>query len=138
MIYGIGHDVLDLKRVSGLLEGRLGERFAARILTPGELALGESRGGLTAEFAGGRFTAKEAVVKAFGCGIGRAMGFGDIEILPGPSGQPKAEVSEEAFERLMLPAGYRYVIHLTITHTPKLASAFAVVEQLEDDRGPWD
>ncbi|MBY9079859.1 holo-ACP synthase [Paenibacillus sp. HN-1] len=138
MIYGIGHDVLELKRISGLLEGRLGERFAARTLTPGELALGESRGGLTAEFAGGRFAAKEAVVKAFGCGIGSTMGFTDIEVLPDPAGQPKAEVSEEAMKRLMLPAGYRYTIHLTITHTRELASAFAVVEQLEDDRGPWD
>lgn len=112
-----------------MLEGRQGERFIRRILTPGELALAETRGGVTAEFAAGRFAAKEAVVKAFGCGIGKVMGFSDIEILPGESGQPKAAVSAGAWSRLNLPEGYQYAIHITITHTRELASAFAVLEQ---------
>ncbi|NGM84255.1 holo-[acyl-carrier-protein] synthase [Paenibacillus sp. 7124] len=133
MIYGIGHDVLEIERIAVLLKGRLGGRFARRILTGGELCLAGSRGGLTAEFAAGRFAAKEAVAKALGSGIGAAVGFADIEILPGESGRPEAVLSEEAWTRLNLPGGYPYAIHLTITHTRGLASAFAVVEQRAKD-----
>ncbi|MFD1776398.1 holo-ACP synthase [Paenibacillus rhizophilus] len=129
MIYGIGHDVLEIERIAVLLKGRLGGRLTRRILTGGELRLAGSRGGLTAEFAAGRFAAKEAVAKAFGSGIGAALGFADIEILPGENGRPEAVLSEKAWKRLGLPGGYPYVIHLTITHTRGLASAFAVVEQ---------
>ncbi|WP_025690725.1 holo-ACP synthase [Paenibacillus zanthoxyli] len=129
MIYGIGHDLLEINRIAVLLEGRLGGRFVRRVLTEGELSVAGSRGGLTAEYAAGRFAAKEAIVKAFGCGIGAALGFTDIEILPGKLGRPEAAISGEAWTRLNLPDGYDYIIHLTITHTTDLASAFAVVEQ---------
>ncbi|MDT3428476.1 holo-[acyl-carrier protein] synthase [Paenibacillus forsythiae] len=129
MIYGIGHDVLEIQRITALLEGRLGGRFARRVLTEGELSLAESRGGLTAEYAAGRFAAKEAIVKAFGCGIGAALGFTDIEILPDKLGRPEAFIRGEAWTRLNLPEEYDHLIHLTITHTRGLASAFAVVEQ---------
>lgn len=129
MIYGIGHDVLEIKRIANITSRGLGSKFISRILTEQELVLAERRGGNTAEFIAGRFSAKEAVVKALGCGIGAEVGFLDIEILPDVHGKPVAALSEQAWSRLHL-AEREYTIHLTITHSRDLASAFAVVEQI--------
>lgn len=88
MIYGIGHDVLEIQRIEALMNKGSGAKFIRRILTEAELELLERRGGNAAEFIAGRFAAKEAVVKALGCGIGREVGFQDIQILPDAYGKP--------------------------------------------------
>ena len=129
MIYGIGHDVLEIERISALMEGRLKDKFMERILTVREIQLGECRDRMLTEFVAGRFSAKEAIVKALGCGIGRTLGFTDIEILPNGLGKPEVQISAGAWSRLKLPDGHSYKIHLTITHERRLASAFAVVER---------
>lgn len=131
MIYGIGHDVLEIGRVAEIADSSLGSRFTRRILTGRELTLAGSKGARTAEFIAGRFSAKEAVVKALGCGIGQAVGFRDIEILPDALGKPVAALSAGAWSRLGL-AEQKHVIHLTITHSRGLASAFAVVERMQE------
>lgn len=135
MIYGIGNDVLEIERLRRLLSGRQAEAFMKRILTPAEQEIAAKRGKRMAEFVSGRFAAKEAVSKAFGCGIGAVMGFHDIEVLPDPSGRPVATLSSLAWERLQLPCGQRYQIHLSITHQTELAAAFAIIERVhETDR----
>jgi holo-[acyl-carrier protein] synthase len=129
MIVGIGLDIVDLRRMEAVLDGRAGERFAARVLTDAERercsALPKRR---AAEFAAGRFAAKEAVAKALGCGIGAAVGFRDIEVLPDPAGRPVCRLSAEAWLRLGL-AAERYAIHVAITHERNAAAATAIVEQ---------
>ncbi|MNI75590.1 Holo-[acyl-carrier-protein] synthase [compost metagenome] len=128
MIYGIGHDVLEIQRMKEVLGRESGAKFIRRILTPAELELAEERSGRLAEFAAGRFAAKEAIVKALGCGIGREVGFQDIQVLPDESGKPAVSLASAAWSRLGLREE-GYAIHLTITHTQGLASTFAVVEQ---------
>ncbi|AIQ50542.1 holo-ACP synthase [Paenibacillus sp. FSL R7-0331] len=128
MIYGIGHDVLEIRRMKDILSKASGSKFIRRILTPSELELADGRAGRLPEFASGRFAAKEAVVKALGCGIGSVAGFQDIEILPDASGKPSVTLSEQAWFRLGLN-GEEHIIHLTITHSQELASTFAVVER---------
>ena len=135
MIYGIGNDVLEIERLRRLLSGRQAEAFMKRILTPAEQELAASRGKRLAEFVSGRFAAKEAVSKAFGCGIGAVMSFHDIEVLPDSSGRPVAALSSHAWERLKLPCGQKYQIHLSITHQTELAAAFAIVEQMHEVNG---
>lgn len=130
MIYGIGHDVLEIDRIAALVGRGIGTKFMERVLTGRELQLAAARGGKGAEFTAGRFAAKEAVVKALGCGIGQTVGFQDIEIVPDRLGKPEVVLSPEAWQRLSLPEGNGYIIHLTITHSRELASAFAVVESL--------
>ncbi len=130
MIYGIGHDVLEIERISILINRGQGAKFIRRVLTEREHQLAERRSGKQAEFVAGRFAAKEAVVKALGCGIGRSVGFHDIEILPDSLGKPEVVLLGEAWERLNMPGARKYTIHLTITHGRDLASAFAVVEQV--------
>lgn len=91
MIYGIGTDVCDIRRIEATL-GRRGERFAERVLGPDELqvfrarrARVESRG---VRYLATRFSAKEAFSKAIGLGIHAPMAWRDCEILNLPTGQP--------------------------------------------------
>ncbi|MHA0856455.1 holo-ACP synthase [Paenibacillus sp. CMAA1364] len=131
MIYGIGHDVLEITRIERILTGRNGQAFIERVLTLQEYQIAQRRGKKIAEFTAGRFAAKEAIVKAFGCGIGAIIHFKDIEVLPDALGKPMVHLSKEAWKRLDLPIELKdYAIHLSITHQRELASAFAVVEEL--------
>ncbi|EGL15282.1 MULTISPECIES: holo-ACP synthase [unclassified Paenibacillus] len=127
MIIGVGMDMVDIARVAGLLREESGDRFMRRILTEEEQQLAAGKRGRLAEFTAGRFAAKEAVVKALGCGIGRQAGFHDVSVLPDESGKPHCFLSEGARQRLGL--GQDVVIHLSITHTDTMAAAYAVVER---------
>ena len=44
VIYGIGHDVLDMKRMETLMTGPHGEKFIQRVLTQQERALAAKKG----------------------------------------------------------------------------------------------
>lgn len=132
MIIGIGHDLSDITRIAKIVDGRTGRRFLERVLSAGERELAsEYTGERLYQFTAGRFAAKEAVVKAFGCGIGNILGFTDIEILRGSCGKPECNLTVAAWNRL----GFNRVavrIHVTITHERKLASAFAVAERISE------
>ncbi|OYD06785.1 holo-ACP synthase [Paludifilum halophilum] len=122
MILGIGTDLIELSRVK-----RFGvERLADRILSEAEKEWGgvETR---RLEWIAGRFTAKEAVAKAAGTGIGGVMGFRDIRVLTDDRGQPFARLSEKSSHTL----GWKgdVAVHLSITHTDTMAAAFVVIEQ---------
>ena len=103
MILGIGTDLVTIDRISSIVAGRTSDRFIRRILTEKEreLTSGMNHGRLVT-FIAGRFAAKEAVVKALGCGIGVAA-FQYIEILPDEAGRPHCFLSAKARERLQLP-----------------------------------
>jgi len=134
LIVGVGIDLVEIDRVKKLLEQPHGERFAERVLTPEERELATSRGGRWAEYVAGRFCAKEAVVKALGCGIGRQVGFQDIVVVPDASGKPVCRLSEAAWGRLGRSRPLR--IHLSITHSATMASAYAIAEEVHDWRLP--
>ncbi|WNR46965.1 holo-ACP synthase [Paenibacillus roseipurpureus] len=128
MIIGVGTDLVEIARLRKMIEGTSGDRFLERILTPGERELAEKRRGRLAEFVAGRFAAKEAIVKAIGCGIGKQIGFQDIEVLPDALGKPVCTVKEEALLRADLEGNLR--LHISITHTDTMAAAYAIVEQV--------
>jgi len=129
MIIGIGHDMTELTRIRKILTGAYSEKFLRRIFTKHEyVELGNTVGELRkVEYVAGRFAVKEAVSKAFGCGIGSKLAFQDVQISRSSSGKPICSVSEKALEAL----GYLNInleIHVSITHERELASAFVVVE----------
>lgn len=131
LIYGIGHDVLEIKRVAAIIKGAHGHKFIDRILTPAERKIAQAKGAKLHEFIAGRFAAKEAISKGFGCGIGAILSFADIEVVPDPSGKPTVILSAQAWERLGLQQEAEYYqIHLSISHQTELASAFAVIEKI--------
>ncbi|MCR8659547.1 holo-ACP synthase [Paenibacillus endoradicis] len=129
MIIGIGHDMTELTRIRKILAGALSEKFLRRIFTEHEyVELGNTVGELRkVEYVAGRFAVKEAVSKAFGCGIGSKLAFQDIQVTRASNGKPICGVSATAIEAL----GYfdmNLEIHVSITHERELASAFVVVE----------
>ncbi|MFD1956434.1 holo-ACP synthase [Paenibacillus thailandensis] len=130
MIVGIGHDIADMDRIEKILSGHTSKRFMERILTKNELELAmRYEGKRLVQFVSGRFAAKEAVVKAIGCGIGDKVGFGDIDIMPDVTGKPGCSLSDEAWRRIdRSPEAER--IHVTISHDRSIASAVAVMERL--------
>ncbi|WP_274366113.1 holo-ACP synthase [Paenibacillus thermotolerans] len=135
MIIGIGTDIADMERIGRLLSGERGDAFLRRVLTEAERQhIRTEKGGnqRMIEYTAGRWAAKEAVVKALGCGIGGTVGLHDIEVLPDRRGKPACTLSDDAWGRLGYgsPGEPRPVIHISITHAAKLASAFAVVERL--------
>ena len=131
MIYGIGTDVCDVRRVRAALQRR-GERFAERVLGERELAVFRARRA-RAEVRGvaylaTRFSAKEAFSKAIGLGIRMPMSWSACEILNEPSGKPYLRLSGELaawFEARGLRA------HVTVSDETDYAASFVVVETRE-------
>ena len=91
MIYGIGTDICDVRRIQASL-ARHGERFAQKILSDAELATWRARSQRWPErgvrYLATRFSAKEAFSKAIGLGMRMPMTWRLCEVGKLPSGQP--------------------------------------------------
>ena len=124
MIIGVGTDIIQIQRLAHVLE-RHPRTFARRVFTAGEERLAAG-GRASAPYYAGRWAAKEAIVKALGCGIGRECGFLDIEILNDGAGRPVAKLSG-AGGATMDRLGVKR-LHLSISHDVVNAVAFAVAE----------
>ena len=128
MIIGIGNDVIDIRRIEETLT-RFGSRFIDRIFTDVEIRKSERRAQRAASYAK-RFAAKEACSKALGTGLSRGVFWRDMGVVNLPSGKPTMELTGGAAVQLarIVPAGFRPVIHLTITDDYPLAQAFVIIE----------
>src|SRR5579864_672725 len=85
-VLGIGVDLVECARIQRSLD-RFGEKFLHRVFTEGEIEYSMSMK-FPARHLAARFAAKEAVSKAFGTGIGKVMGWRDIDVRKKPSGEP--------------------------------------------------
>jgi len=134
MIYGIGNDICDVRRIRASLE-RHGERFAARVLGDAELAIWHSRSARWPErgvrYLATRFSAKEAFSKAIGLGMVMPMTWRSCEVANLPSGQPTMVLHgalKDWFEARHLG------VHLSLTDETDYAASFCVVEVLDQKR----
>jgi holo-[acyl-carrier protein] synthase len=113
-----GVDLIEIDRFTSAYR-LYNQRFLQRLFTSSELIEnGENMASLAA-----RFAAKEAVVKAFGTGIG-TISWHDIEIRRGGSGEPVLNFYGHAQEM----AKKLELIHwsLSLSHTQNHAIAFVV------------
>ncbi len=131
MIYGIGTDICDVRRIRDSLD-RHGERFARKILSEAELRTWQARSARWPErgvrYLATRFSAKEAFSKAVGLGMRMPMTWRLCEIGKLPSGQPVVVlhgVLKDWFEAQGLRA------HVTVTDETDYAASFVVVEHQE-------
>ena len=129
MVYGIGTDICDVRRIRASL-GRHGDRFAEKVLSDAELAIWRQRSERNAErgvrYLATRFSAKEAFSKAIGMGMRMPMTWRLCEISNLPSGQPVVVlhgVLKTWFEERQLTA------HVTVTDETDYAASFVVVEK---------
>ena len=129
MVYGIGTDICDLRRMQQTLERR-GERFAERVLGPNELQVFHARRGRHParglRFLATRFSAKEAFSKAIGLGIRTPMTWSACEILNEPSGKPFVRLSGALAAWF---AERALVAHVSVTDETDYVASFVVVEQ---------
>jgi holo-[acyl-carrier protein] synthase len=128
MIYGIGTDVCDIRRIRTTL-ARRGDRFAEKVLGPHEIevfhqrrAKVEARG---VSYLATRFSAKEAFSKAIGLGMRMPMTWRDCEVVKAASGKPGIRL-HGALAAWFESRGLR--AHVTVTDETDYAAAFVVVE----------
>jgi len=123
MIFGIGVDVLEAKRITGTLE-RFGSRFTDHLLMPQEREQ-LARTKRPARFIAMRFAAKEAIVKAMGTGFAHGVWIRDVGVWQNPWGKPEVIFSERGEQvRRGLGVGEG---HVTLTDEAGLIVAVAVL-----------
>ncbi len=128
MIYGIGTDICDVRRVAATL-ARRGDRFAERVLGPAEIEVFRSRRARFLDrgvrYLATRFSAKESFSKAIGLGMRLPMTWRQCEIANRPGGKPEIRLHGELrawFETRGLTA------HVSVSDEGDFAASFVVVE----------
>ncbi|HCY14422.1 MAG: holo-ACP synthase [Curvibacter sp. GWA2_64_110] len=129
MIYGIGTDICDVRRIRASLT-RHGDRFAEKVLSEAELSTWRERSARWPErgvrYLATRFSAKEAFSKAIGLGMRMPMTWRSCEISKLPSGKPAIVLHGELkawFEARGLSA------QVSVTDESDYAASFVVVEK---------
>ena len=124
MIYGVGTDIVSIKRIQEILNKNR-DGFINRVLTEHERALFANKSD-SAAFCAKRFAAKEAFSKALGTGIGRVVSFQDLTVRKNENGKPYFMPSEKL--RLYLQEKGIRQGHLSISDESSNALAFVVLE----------
>ena len=115
----IGVDIEDISRFRGLTREK-DKRFLSRIFTDKELDYCFSRAN-TEQHLAGRFTAKEAVIKALNALGKEKLNYREIEVLNDESGTPVISILKEGFRNIQAS--------LSLSHTKKTAIAFTIAAQ---------
>ncbi len=113
----LGCDIIEIDRIDNSIQ-KFGFSFLHHILSMQEIEMYKSKG-KKSEFAAGRFAAKEAVSKALGTGIGRGLGFTDIEIIPDDLGKPHVYLKGEKADH----------IEISISHSRGNAIAVCIIKE---------
>ena len=123
-VAGIGVDLVECQRIQHSID-RFGDRFLRRVFTQGEIEYSMSMK-FPARHLAARFAGKEAVSKAFGTGIGKSMGWRDIDIQKKKSGEPFLVFSGGA-QKLASDRNIRSA-RITLSHTDAYGMACVVLE----------
>jgi holo-[acyl-carrier protein] synthase len=107
---------------SGAID-RYGERFLARVFTPGEVAYCRRKRDAAPSFAA-RFAAKEAAMKALGTGFSRGVFWTGIEVVR-TYGPPQLRFHDGAAARFAAMGATGSL--LTLTHSQELAIAHVLL-----------
>ena len=131
MIFGIGTDICDVRRIRAVL-ARRGDRFAERVLGPHEIAVFHARRAQLEDrgvrYLATRFSAKEAFSKAIGLGMRTPMTWRGCEIAKRPSGKPEIRLHGALAEWF---AARGLSAHVSVSDEADYASTFVVVESPE-------
>lgn len=116
----VGVDLVAINRVEKILK-KYPERFLERVLSPQERPVFESKGARPETLAAA-FAAKEAVLKAIGCGIGPAA-LNEVTVLAEPGRRPRVKLSGDA--KRLADENNISAITVSMTHEPPFACAIA-------------
>jgi len=123
LIFGIGTDIIDIKRVERSVSNDNG--FKEKVFTQHEIDYCEPLKSKYQNYAA-RYAAKEAFFKAIGTGWRGGLKFTEIEIVNDKLGKPeillygkaKEFAQENGFEK----------IHVSLTHLKEYANSIVIIE----------
>ncbi|NPA24733.1 MAG: holo-ACP synthase [Deltaproteobacteria bacterium] len=123
-IFGIGSDIVEVSRIEHLITTS-GDRFLKRIYSSAEITYAMAKARPALHFAA-RFAAKEAFVKALGCGFRDGIEWRDIEIENNRLGRP----SMRLHNRVAAICRQYDLLEpwLTLAHEQEYAQAFVILE----------
>ena len=131
-VLGTGIDLVETGRMQEVL-GRWGQAFRNRVFLPEEQAYCDSLAAPWRHYAG-RFAVKEAVSKAFGTGIGPAIGLLDMEVVrDAVSGAPSIRLRGRGID-LLAERGVERIL-VSLSHTRHYAVAQALLIGRHADTG---
>lgn len=119
----VGIDIVEVSRIESLLAKK---NFLKKVFTQNENEYFAKKNMSIYSIAGG-FAVKEAVSKAFGLGLGKKLGFKDIEVIRDEKNCPKINVENEKISNLMALRGYND-ISISISHDGGMAIAIAFLK----------
>lgn len=122
MIRGIGIDITETQKIAESLKS---EAFQRKVFTPAEQNACKKIKN-SAECLAGKFSAKEAFMKALGAGIRQEVWFTQIEVLNDESGRPYINVSGEAWKQFEARGAKQ--VHVSISHSGGVAVAVVILE----------
>ncbi len=121
----IGIDIIEISRIENLM----GEKFYDKVFTQEEISYISFKN-YAPQTVAGLFCAKEAVLKALGCGIGNGVGLKQVEIAHDSFGKPLVNLQGKAQELAQKMGG---LVHVSISHSSQTAVAIAQI-QLNKER----
>lgn len=119
MVLGIGNDIIEIERIRKSFENH-GYRLLTRLFSIKEQDYCLKHKDPIPHLAG-RFSAKEAIVKAFGTGFGEHASWLDMEILNDEKGRPCVFFSESFNKKMNNPK-----VIVSISHSEFYVTAVAL------------
>ena len=116
-ILGIGIDIIECERICKSCERS--RRFVDRVFIQTEQDYSSGKPTKYLHLAG-RFAAKEAVAKA----LGASFSWKEVEVVNDSNGKPTVNLYGSAKK-----AANGAIVHLSISHTERYATAYAIVEE---------
>ena len=125
-IFGIGTDIVNIKRIDKILK-KNGGNFKKRIFSSREISYCDNKK-TPSSFYAKRFAAKEALSKALGTGIRKGINFKDIEISNNSFGKPSIILKgdTERFLKKKIKAK-KYSIYLSLSDDLPWAQATVII-----------
>ena len=125
---GIGVDMLEISRMERVIERR--PNFLRRVFTEEERAYCE-RSARPAEHYAARWAAREAVVKALGCGFGNGVGIRDVSVVRDERGAVRAQLTGGAAKVALEKGVVEVALSISYTREVAVANAVAVTEAVK-------
>lgn len=129
MIFGIGCDIADIRRIRKIF-ARHPRRLPARILTAAERQE-FAAGGFSPLYLAGRFAAKEALAKALRTGLRAPLTCRNVSVLADANGEGAPSFCFGESLQSFLQTKEIAKCHLSISHDGNYAAAFVVAEKAE-------
>ena len=125
-IFGIGTDIVKIKRIKKSLKNKL---FLRRIFNTDEI-LRCSRMKNSANCFAKRFSAKEAFAKALGTGISKGINFNEIIILNEKNGKPFIKLISQTKKNVEKKLkGKKFKISLSLSDEKDYAVSFVTISK---------